>query len=86
MTLLEDGRQLHLFRLPRRAAERVSRAQLRLLDQLTMSEGRPPRDVLTMVLRTLLRRRLVEREGNAPAVYRVTAYGNAVRSKGHASK
>lgn len=78
--------QLHLFRLPAPAPRaRVSGLQLRLLDQLVLSDGRPPTEVSRQVLRVLLRRRLVEREGSAPAVYRVTAYGQAVRGKGHAT-
>jgi hypothetical protein len=70
-----------LFRLPRPRQEPVSAQQLRLLDWLTFGDGQLPKVFHRGVLRSLLRKRWVERIGSSPAVYRVTAYGTAVRSR-----
>ena len=74
--------QRELFRLPRAKTEPISRHQVTLLTWLTYGDGQLPAKFQRSVLRTLLRKKWVERIGSAPAVYRVTPYGQAARTRG----
>ena len=70
-----------LFRLPPPRAQTITPAQLKLLDWLMLGDGMPPVPLSRPVLRELIRRGLVVRIGNAPALYLVTGFGRVVRSR-----
>lgn len=72
--------QRELFRLPYQKPEPVTTAQRKLLTWLVY--GKLPVRFRRQVLRELLRKRWVERIGSAPAVFRLTALGQAVRRRG----
>lgn len=72
-----------LFQLPAPVRVPVTPAQLRLLDWLVLRAGALPVVFARQVLRALMARALVERIGSAPARYRVTPYGRAVRTGQH---
>lgn len=72
--------QRNLFPLPAvRTPVPVTPPQLFLLDWLQLGDGTPPPKLSRQALRNLINRGFVERVGNAPALYRLTGYGRAVR-------
>jgi hypothetical protein len=78
--------QRELFRLPRPKREPMSAKQRTLLTWLLLGDGQLPAVFHRGVLRSLLRKRWVERSGSSPARYQVTAYGQAARSRGQVSR